>query len=470
MRLYLLPRLLAFPTFLAYVGVRIANPEISILGDLVLFNLVALLASISALFATTSAGSTRIPIALAILAWTCGSTVSSWNAMIGDGLPAWTSDLGYLLFYPLLFFGLVSSLKEPQRSNRLQLLDSLIIALGISSLLSIIALSMTNSELGTSDYEMILKNFYPIADVLLVATVLVIIIRSGLDTRNLIMLLALGLFAFVDVLFLIQSSDGSYRFGSIIDSGWLIAVILLAEGQWQRTSERIKKSSHPLFATVLAAVTSGLVIAIEVLLPERLPSGAMIPAFATLTLAFVRMSLALMEAQSLNDVALLATTDELTGLANRRRFVADLADTKIGDFVILIDLNEFKPINDSFGHETGDELLRQVALRLSRTFERDWTFARLGGDEFGLLVRGGGSKEEVANSIAASFSYPFRLPSAGEVSISASIGVAEEDGGGEILRRADLAMYSAKRSGRTVVFWSRMAPDASNLSPLTDRR
>ena len=182
------------------------------------------------------------------------------------------------------------------------------------------------------------------------------------------------------------------------------------------------------------------------------------------------MSRALIEAQRLNEVTILATTDELTGLANRRKFIEDLSTVDHGDFVILIDLNGFKPINDNYGHGAGDELLKQAALRLSRIFEREWTFARLGGDEFGVLVRGGERKEEIANSIAASFSYPFHLTNVGEVRVSASIGVAEEDGRGELLRRADLAMYSAKRSGQSIAYWSQLASHASNLSPLTDRR
>ena len=175
MRLYPLFRVLALPVFLAYMGVRLVNPEISVIGDLLLFNLVALLASISVFAARKTASSTRIPIALAILAWTSGSTISSWNALMENPLPEWPSDLGYLLFYPLLFFGLVSALKDPRSGNHIQLLDSLIIALGISSILSIIALTATAAELGLSDYELFLKNFYPIADVLLVATVLVIL-------------------------------------------------------------------------------------------------------------------------------------------------------------------------------------------------------------------------------------------------------------------------------------------------------
>jgi diguanylate cyclase len=361
-------------------------------------------------------------------------------------------------------------LREPHGNRRLHLLDSLIIAIGLSSLLSILALSATESDLTLTSYETILQNLYPIADVLLVATAIVIMIRSGLGSRNLITFAALSLFTFVDIIFLIQSAQGSYRFGSIIDSGWLIALILIAESQWHHPPERIKPSSHPLLATLVAALGSGVVIALRIVAPDQLPNGAMVPAFITLVLAFIRMSLALIEAQRLNEVTLLARTDELTGLANRRHFVEDLSKSEPGDSVILIDLNGFKPVNDTFGHGVGDELLRQTALRLSRIFEGEWTFARLGGDEFGLLVKGGARTQETAHAIAASFSYPFHLGPIGEVSISASIGVAEEDGQGELLRRADLAMYHAKRTGQPIAYWSELIDSGTNVSPLSDRR
>lgn len=462
MRLYPLVRILALPVFLAYLGVRIINPEISILGDLILFNLVALLAAIGVMMAKPSPLATRLPIFLAIAAWAFGSTLSSWSALISTQIPEWLSDAGYLIFYPLLFFGLMSTLRQPNENNRLHLLDSLIIAVGLSSLLSIFALSLTASNLTVTSYENILQNLYPIADVVLIATTLVLIMRSGFDGRNLITLIALTLFTLTDIIFLIQSAQGSYRFGSIVDSGWLIALILLTESQWHHPSERIKRASHPLFATFVAALGSGLVIALRILAPDQLPNGAMVPAFTTLILAFIRMSLALTEAQRLNEVTVLARTDELTGLSNRRHFVEELRDTKPGDFLILIDLNGFKPINDAYGHAVGDELLRQSALRLSRTFDREWTFARLGGDEFGLLVKGENRSPEIAQSIAASFSYPFHLGVIGEVMISASIGVAIEDGRGELLRRADLAMYQAKRSGIPIAYWSERGNDSAS--------
>jgi diguanylate cyclase len=477
-RLYPLLRILALPIFLAYMGVRLVVPEISILGDLLLFNLVGIFAGLSAIAARSTPRATRIPIALGILTWTIGSIVSSWNALRSDELPEWIGDAGYLAFYPMLFFGLMSALRQPQGNNRLNLLDALIIAIGLSSMLSVLTLTITAAELQISGYEAILQNFYPIADVLLLATALVIVFRSGIDLRNTLTVIALFIFTLTDLLFLVQSASGSYRFGSLLDSGWLIAIILIAESQWHRQSERIKRSTHPLLSTLVAAIGSGLVIALKVLRPNEVPDAAMIPAFLTLMLAFIRMSLALIEAQHLNEAQVLAKTDELTGLANRRKFIEELRGVEPGDFLILIDLNGFKPINDNFGHGAGDELLRQTALRLSRSLEREWTFARLGGDEFGLLVKRGGRIAEVAQSISASFSYPFHLGSVGEASISASIGVAEVTdkvsgevrAESELLRSADLAMYHAKRTGQAIAYWSEVKAYASTVSPLVDRR
>lgn len=448
MRLYPLLRILALPVFISYMGVRLVIPEISILGDLFLFNLIPFLLALSVL----SVGDRSV--AAAILSWALGSTISSWNSLVSDSIPGWMSDAGYLLFYPLLFFGLMRTLKSPREEGRTQLLDSLIIALGLSSILSTLALALTSAEGRLTGYEEILKNFYPIADVLLVATAIVIIFRSGTTLRNLLVFFALSIFAATDITFLIQSAEGSYRFGSLVETGWLIALILLAESRWHRPSDRIKTSSHPLFATMSAALGSGVVIGLEMIEPDRLPNGAMIPAFLTLTLTFIRMSVALSDAQRLSETTYLAKTDELTGLANRRHFISVLAKSKVGDGVVLIDLNEFKPINDDFGHAAGDELLKQVALRLARFFEKDWTFARLGGDEFGLYIPEGSRIDEAARSISAAFSYPFSLTGVGEVSTSASIGVAVEDGQGAALRHADLAMYQAKRSGQPIAFWT----------------
>ena len=156
----------------------------------------------------------------------------------------------------------------------------------------------------------------------------------------------------------------------------------------------------------------------------------------------------------------LATVDSLTGIPNRHiffdRLELSLAHAKRYNSlaaVLFIDLNEFKKVNDTYGHQTGDELLRMVAERLNqRTRETD-TLARLGGDEFGVLLTHL-DDEKVAENVAQDFidvlESPFFIQ--GEtVTIGATIGISfyPEDGKDSVtlISRADAAMYGAKKRG-----------------------
>jgi diguanylate cyclase (GGDEF)-like protein len=108
------------------------------------------------------------------------------------------------------------------------------------------------------------------------------------------------------------------------------------------------------------------------------------------------------------------------------------------------------------GHAAGDELLRQVANRFTRVIPATAQLARLGGDEFGVLAQiDSAEASELAQAIGATLSYPISLLT-GQVKVKVSIGYAAiEDGADPItsLRRADLAMYEAKRSGKGSLLW-----------------
>jgi diguanylate cyclase (GGDEF)-like protein len=158
-----------------------------------------------------------------------------------------------------------------------------------------------------------------------------------------------------------------------------------------------------------------------------------------------------------------AYRDPLTGLPNRALFLErlerSLHDRRHDPVVLFIDLDRFKAVNDSLGHQAGDELLTEVAVRIRETLRDSDLAARLGGDEFAVLLEGESAGEacRVAERIAARVAEPFRI--AGRtVFIGASIGVAEcaATGGdaAELLSNADVAMYRAKKSGpgRVVVF------------------
>jgi diguanylate cyclase (GGDEF)-like protein/PAS domain S-box-containing protein len=149
--------------------------------------------------------------------------------------------------------------------------------------------------------------------------------------------------------------------------------------------------------------------------------------------------------------------DDLTALANRVLFNERLKHALIraardgsAVSVLIIDLDDFKAINDSLGHPCGDELLREVAARLDEALRGADTVARLGGDEFGVIFDDSlsiAADEEAAQRITAALAAPFQL--AGRcLPVSASVGIARAAAGqatpSDLIRDADLAMYAAK--------------------------
>ena len=172
----------------------------------------------------------------------------------------------------------------------------------------------------------------------------------------------------------------------------------------------------------------------------------------------------------------LAYFDTLTGLANRTFFRMQLrksmALAERGHYAFALfyfDLDEFKRINDTLGHDAGDRLLLEVATRLKKRLRAEDTIARLGGDEFAVLLSGINEREnamEVANIIQKTLAEPIKLGN-NEVIVSASIGITmapfdskEEE---QLLKHADLAMYQAKAKGRnTYHFYSQDLDEAAN--------
>jgi diguanylate cyclase (GGDEF)-like protein/PAS domain S-box-containing protein len=171
----------------------------------------------------------------------------------------------------------------------------------------------------------------------------------------------------------------------------------------------------------------------------------------------------------------LALYDPLTGLPNRALFadrlrhVLSRRDRPAATAVYFLDLDRFKRINDSLGHGTGDEVLREVSNRLQSVVRPEDTVARFGGDEFTILCEGVGGVLEavaIADRLQRPLGKPLRAGGA-ELRLSASIGVAlveagETSDGQRLLEDADAAMYRAKERGgaRTELFDARMRDDA----------
>ena len=155
-----------------------------------------------------------------------------------------------------------------------------------------------------------------------------------------------------------------------------------------------------------------------------------------------------------------AFTDSLTGIPNRALFedrarhaLDRTLRTSERVAVLMIDLDDFKLVNDGLGHASGDELIAAAAQRISEATRPSDTVARLGGDEFAVLlesVRGLDDALTAAERIRGLFAAPFDLNGA-EVVVSTSIGIAmaqDSIDAEELLRRADLAMYRVKARGK----------------------
>jgi diguanylate cyclase (GGDEF)-like protein len=162
------------------------------------------------------------------------------------------------------------------------------------------------------------------------------------------------------------------------------------------------------------------------------------------------------------ELAFLATHDALTGLPNRT-LILDRVDQalirarrdQVPLAALFVDLDNFKSINDSLGHDIGDELLRAVAARLTAVVREADAVGRLGGDEFVVIVSEvslAAGPELIAERLLEALERPFKLAGAGntQLKVSASIGIASGDraSAGELLRDADIAMYQSKWDGR----------------------
>jgi diguanylate cyclase (GGDEF)-like protein len=167
-----------------------------------------------------------------------------------------------------------------------------------------------------------------------------------------------------------------------------------------------------------------------------------------------------LRAEALDREAELQRSDQLTGLPNRAMFLHCMAralDRHRRDLrplaVLLFDLDDFKAVNDTFGHASGDRLLVRVADRLRGALRPADTLARLSGDEFALLVEDGADPVAMAGRVVGAFQEPFTVEGT-PITISASVGVAELGPGAEVadvdmlLAHADAAMCSAKHLGK----------------------
>ncbi len=154
-----------------------------------------------------------------------------------------------------------------------------------------------------------------------------------------------------------------------------------------------------------------------------------------------------------------ATHDVLTGLPNRRQFSAELAQLlpasgKIGPALMQLDLDDFKPVNDTLGHGAGDIVLKLAAERIKETLGQGGTVYRLAGDEFAIIQvrpQQAFEAEQLADALVTAFKKPFIVNGISLfVGVSVGVAIAPRDGNEDeqLMKAADVALYAAKKEGR----------------------
>ncbi|MDG3040520.1 GGDEF domain-containing protein [Roseicyclus marinus] len=163
----------------------------------------------------------------------------------------------------------------------------------------------------------------------------------------------------------------------------------------------------------------------------------------------------------------LSRFDHLTNLPNRRFFMKSCAEIVEKDayaVLLVLDIDNFKAINDTWGHEVGDECLRSVGYILARTLRVDDLVGRLGGEEFGILLRNTRISNIGYIKTALLRPFPFKSEIGPQnLSVTVSIGACEIPKGGDLavaFRSADSALYKAKRSGKARLEVQEMPPTA----------
>jgi diguanylate cyclase (GGDEF)-like protein len=418
--------------------------------ELYLYNSIPCLAIIVVAMAPRISDPLSKPLLItAISLWLFGSVLASTASYYSlPEVNSLISNTSYLLFYPCAVFALPRHINSSRKSTVLEIFDASIVGLGLGVLGTTFALKPILPHFGGKLSDALFALTFPVCDLILISITIATIASHGWSKRSFVVFSGVLAFTCTDFLFLWQHLNGNYSFGSIVDDGWLLGLLLLAESTWHPgKDEESAASVNPIFIA-LSVFLSATLLALIAIKPGYFPTFILFPAVSTLMLAFIRMTIALKQARNIGHERILARTDELTGLPNRRRLISEIESFVGKDgSLLLLDLDGFKPVNDLYGHTTGDKVLQQVSLRFARALPSGALLARLGGDEFGVLIEGAYEHSmDIALALRATLSYPFDIDSQ-QINIDVSIGVAENTGAPDLLRRADDAMYRAKREG-----------------------
>jgi len=427
--------------------------------------------------------------ALALTAVALGDTAA--RLLPTDSGSTWLptlADLCYLLFYALVIAALeVLAHRSLRGQGWPVLLSSAVGGLGAASMLAVALTAPVEASFHQPlSAAGLMSIAFPVANLLLVAVLagiasvpVVVLGRHGV-----LLVTGLVVFAAADVVESLEPASGSFV-PTALNVAWaaafvLITLWLLLSVHQRRLPPRVLVADDSPTATIAVAVplaaTAGalgvLILASQLhvsMLAVCLAGGTL--ALATIPLAFRQRML-----------HALSHTDELTGLPNRRALALEVeARLRESDApasaLLVLDLDRFKEVNDSLGHETGDRLLGLISERLTGVLRSGDLLVRLGGDEFAVHLRHADAQRALAMArrLRAVTARPLLVDGLSlELQLSCGIALSPDHGSdlGDLLRAADIAMYVAKstRAGQHIYSAVDDENDATRLRTLQDLR
>jgi diguanylate cyclase (GGDEF)-like protein len=389
----------------------------------------------------------------------------------------------WLTLYPCCYLGVVglARLRERRVPARMWL-DGIIAGVGIAAIGAAIVVRPVLASVSGGTAAVITEMAYPLCDLLLAALVVGVLALRGWRLDRMWGMLGVGFIALAaaDCMYALQVAGGASAPSALTNMTYDIGVMLLALAAWQ-PGAAIEADTVPGGA-VLAIPAAFTVSALGLLVYDhfsRLDPIALTLAMLTMVFAFARTALTFRDVRALAETRRQALTDDLTLMPNRRHFLrcvreGIIASRATGSSValLLVDLDHFKELNDTLGHDAGDQLLCQVGERLHTVLRGSDTAARLGGDEFGVLLSDSGDEASavlVAEKILKAIAQPFPIKSVG-LRVTASIGIARfpenAENDEQLMQHADVAMYEAKAAQSGYACYARER-DQHSLERLT---
>ena len=414
-------------------------------------------------------------LALAFLLWWAADAAWAWMELVLDRQPfPSVADAGYLGFYPAMAWGLLSVPGGGRRrADRTKVvLDALtvLLAAGMAVWYLVVGPLVRGQAL---DAATVLNVAYPVGDLLLLFVVTATLLGRRGDQRPLWLLMGgVSCIVLADLAYARLSLSGSYAGGDWPDILWMggLCLFVLAGLAQLRPAPPAGTGGEALAALggavsklPYAAVALGYALLIAVGHDQAgYPLNGLLIGAAAITATVVARQLRVMADNDrlLRELHVLAEIDGLTSILNRRTFFtagerllrrAELLGRPVT--ALMIDVDHFKSVNDTFGHAVGDAVLATVAARTKAELRETDVVGRYGGDELAVLMPDCSLEQgfQIAERIRSAVSVTPVDTDDGPVPASLSIGVAEAGGSlalAEVFGRADAGLYEAKRAGR----------------------